>query len=125
MFASPFAVVYIVLWGLRTLIPGAHLLVFEWTFLGVLFRIWFLFFVLGISIEGLTYAGWLLLKVLRKREDGGDQKYRIMAVSVWRAAETALLCTLDKYLGVLRLLNGESCEMKNTHELIRSARHPP
>lgn len=57
IFALPFAVVYVFLGLLESFIPDAHLLFSEWTFSGFLFRIWFLLFMLSISVEVLTYAG--------------------------------------------------------------------
>ncbi|TVY17987.1 hypothetical protein LARI1_G005478 [Lachnellula arida] len=101
IFALPFAVVYLFLGLLEPLIPDAHdahLLFPEWTFCGFVFRMWFLLFMLGISVEVLTYAGWLLMGVLRKREDGGDQEYGILALRVWWAVTIAIPWTMDKYL---------------------------
>ncbi|KAH8588978.1 hypothetical protein B0O99DRAFT_638078, partial [Bisporella sp. PMI_857] len=98
IFAIPFAAVYLLLRFLGHLIPDAHILFSERTFSEFLFEIWFLLFMLGISIEVLTYAGWLLMKVLRKREDSGDQKYSILAKRVWWAVNIAIHWTMDKYV---------------------------
>ncbi|KUJ14970.1 uncharacterized protein LY89DRAFT_126575 [Mollisia scopiformis] len=94
--ALALAVVYLFLRLLESLIPDAHLFFSGWSFSGFLFKIWFPLFMLGISVEVLTYAAWFLMGVLRKREDGGDQKYRILAESVWRAVHMAIRWAMDR-----------------------------
>lgn len=100
IFALPFDVVYILLWSLGSLIPNALPLFFDRTFSGFLLETWFLCFMLGISIEVLMYAGWLLMGIFRKREDGDDQKYRILAGRDWWAASIAIRWTMYKYVGL-------------------------
>ncbi|KAH8665789.1 hypothetical protein BGZ60DRAFT_409900 [Tricladium varicosporioides] len=97
MFAILITVAYILLQFLVPLITDAHVLFFEWTFFEFLFRIWFLLWIFGISTEVLKYAGWLLMKVLREREDGGDQEYEILAARVAVVALTTILWSMDKY----------------------------
>ena len=101
IFALPFAMAYTLLWTLGSLILDTHQLLFKWTFFELLSKLWFLFFILGNCIEVLTYAGWLLLKVIRKREDSGDQKYRILARRVWQAASITVSWSMEKYIGLL------------------------
>lgn len=87
--AVPFAAAWALLQLLILLITDADPPFSEWTFIGILFQIWALIFVLGLSIEVLAYAGWLLMRVSRRR-GRSSQKYNFLARKVWWAVSVAI-----------------------------------